>query len=40
MNIIFDKEVGKVVSEDIKKQISALDKRKYNPRQKAELFDI
>lgn len=40
LNIILDKEVGKVVSEDIKKQISALDKRKYNPRQKAELFNI
>lgn len=40
LNIILDKEIGKVVSEDIREQIAGLDKRKYSPRQKAELFDI
>lgn len=40
LNIICEKEIGKVASDEIKEQIAGLDKRKYHPRQKAELFDI
>lgn len=40
LNVILEKKIGESATEEVKKQLAALDNRIYKPRVLAELFDL